>query len=54
MQIEKEYNKIYRYFKNTLPAFSTLDWDGDELLVVFNDRVIERYTREDLIEIGVL
>lgn len=48
---DRQYNLIERYFRNTVPSYHDLDWDGNELLVFFNNEIIERYFKEDLKEI---
>jgi hypothetical protein len=50
MKLQNEYDTIYSFFKNTQPAFDELDWDGEELKVIYKNEVIETY----LIECEVL
>ena len=45
---DKRYNLIERYFRNATPSYDDLDWNGNELLVFFNNEIIERYSKEDL------
>jgi len=54
MKIQEEYDIIYPFFEDTQPAFDELDWDGEELKVIYKNEVIETYSREDLIECEVL
>ena len=48
---DRQHNLIERYFHFTTEGYSHLDWDGNELLVFFNNEIIERYSKKDLKEI---
>ncbi len=43
MDIQTQYDRIYEYFKTTTEPFDNLEWDGYELLVIMDCKVIERY-----------
>jgi len=47
-ELQSWYDKIYSYFKNTTEPFDFLEWDGKLLTVWFNDKIIERYSIDDL------
>jgi hypothetical protein len=49
--LQQQYNMISQYFKNTMPYFDDLEWDGKTLCVISNDLTIETYTYEELKEI---
>lgn len=49
--LQRQYDIIYNYFKNTTEDFDELDWDGDELLIINNEKVIEKYYYTDLLEL---
>ncbi|MDA8003042.1 MAG: hypothetical protein MPL62_17305 [Alphaproteobacteria bacterium] len=51
MKLQRQYDAIHRFFKTTTESYDDLDWNGDVLHVLLNDRVIERYTHADLAEI---
>ena len=53
-KIQSQYNKIYSYFKTTTEIFDFLDWDGKFLEVWYKNSILEKYSVEDLVEIGVL
>ena len=54
MNLNEQYENIYRYFKTTTEPFDFLEWDGHTLDVIHNDRIIERYAKEDLKELKIL
>ncbi len=49
--LNREYNLIERYFHLTTEPYDDFYWDGETLLVFFNNKIIERYTKKDLKEI---
>jgi len=51
IKLQRQYNLIYRTFKNSTPAFDDLEWDGENLYVVLKGMTIETYTHADLCEI---
>jgi len=50
MDLQKEYDRIYSFFKTTNEPFDKLDWDGETLDVILNNQTNERYTKEDIKE----
>jgi len=48
--LQRQYDLIYNYFKTTMPAFDSLEWDGKNLEVWLDDEKIETYTYADLKE----
>ena len=46
--LQNQYDKIYNYFKNTTEPFDLLEWDGNTLEVVLNDKTVEIYSRNFL------
>ena len=48
MIIQEQYDKIYSYFKQTTEPFDELEWDGKQLIVWFNNDIIEKYSLIDL------
>ncbi len=46
--ISKQWNSIYRYFKTTNEPYDELDFDGEELWIWLDGKVIERYCIKDL------
>lgn len=44
-------DSIARFLHFTTEPFDNWEWDGSELLIILNNRVIERYTFADLKEI---
>ncbi len=51
MDIQKQYDTIWRFFKTTCEYYDDLDWDGEILQVVYKNETIEEYTYSDLKEI---
>ena len=51
MDLDTQYNLIYRFFKTTTEPYDDLEWDGSTLEVLLNDVVIERYSYDDLCDI---
>lgn len=51
--LQKQYNNVYSFFKNTSESFDFIEWDGKEAILFFNDKIIEKYSFEDLKEMGV-
>ena len=47
-KLQKEYEKVYSYFKTTCEPFDLLEWDGESLKVWLNNVVVENYSRNDL------
>ncbi|MCL2062852.1 MAG: hypothetical protein FWG98_00570 [Candidatus Cloacimonetes bacterium] len=56
MNLQKEYDKIRFWFKATITSvqYDDLDWDGEVLYVLLKNKTIETYTRNDLVNIGIL
>lgn len=50
VDLQKQYDLIYSFFKTTTEPYDELDWDGNELLVLLDNKVIEKYTYEELKE----
>ena len=48
MNLDRQYNCIYRFFKTTTEPYDNLLWDGSMLEVVLDNRVIEIYKYNDL------
>jgi hypothetical protein len=48
---QQQYYLIYSYFKTTTEPFDLIEWDGKELLVILDDKIIENYTFEDINEL---
>ncbi len=48
LDIQQQYDLIHSYFKTTTDSYDELDWDGETLLVILDDVVIEIYTYSDL------
>lgn len=46
---EAQFNVINRYLHDTTEPFN--DWDGEELLIFLENKIIERYSLECLTEI---
>lgn len=46
--LQYQYYKIYSYFKTTVEPFDELLWDGNSLLVILHNEVIEEYSYNDL------
>jgi hypothetical protein len=51
VDLQKQYDLIHSYFKTTTEPYDELDWDGDTLLVLLDNKVIEKYSYEDLKEL---
>lgn len=51
-QFDIELDKVERFLKKSTEDYD--DFDGEELVVFLNDKVIERYSRLDLIESWIL
>lgn len=49
--LQYQYDKIYHYFKNTTEPFDELEWDGNTLLVFYDETVIEKYNFIDLLKL---
>lgn len=50
VDLQKQYDLIRSYFKTTTEPFDELDWDGEVLLVLLNDKIIEEYSYNKLKE----
>lgn len=48
MDIQAQSDLINEYFKTTTEPFNTIEWDGNELLVILHDLIVERYDINDL------
>ncbi|GMO48203.1 MAG: hypothetical protein Ta2B_30170 [Termitinemataceae bacterium] len=48
MNIQKQYDSIYSFFKTTTEYFDEIQWDGIECLIIFKNKVIEKYSFKDL------
>jgi hypothetical protein len=44
----RKYDLICDYFKHTFPSFDYIDWTGKYARVFKNDKLIEKYSLEDL------
>jgi hypothetical protein len=51
IDLQKQYDLIHSYFKTTTEPYDELDWDGDTLLVLLENKIIEKYSYEELKEI---
>ncbi len=51
MNLNMQYNLIYRFFKTTSESYDDLQWDGFVLEVLLKNTVIERYHYDNLCEI---
>lgn len=51
MLIQIQSDLISRFLHLTTEPFDDWDWDGEELIIILNNVVIERYTYNDLKEI---
>lgn len=49
--LQRQYDLIWFYFRTTTEPYDELDWDGEVLLVLLNNKIIEKYSYEDLKEI---
>ena len=54
MNLQKEYDKINFYFRKTTENFDLLDWNGKNLNVFFKDKIIEKYSKKDLMSLEIL
>lgn len=48
LDLQRQYNLIYSYFKTTTEPYDELIWDGVMLMVFLNDIKIEEYSYLDL------
>ncbi|MCU0427831.1 MAG: hypothetical protein MUF71_19640 [Candidatus Kapabacteria bacterium] len=53
-ELQEQLDKIHSFFKYTTEPYDYWDWDGESLIVVLNDEVIEEYTFQDLRDFEVL
>ena len=53
-ELQVQLDKIYSFFKCTCEPYDYWDWDGESLIVVLNDEVIEEYTLQDLRDFDIL
>ncbi len=44
-------DKISFWFARTTECFDDWDWDGNELLIFLNGKIIERYSYRDIMEL---
>ena len=51
---DKELEAVSRFMSKSSESFTDWDWDGSELVVFDDDDEVERYSKSDLIEEGVL
>lgn len=51
-KLQLQYDRIDSYFKTTTEPFDFLDWDGKLLNVWLNNKVIEKYSIQDLKLLG--
>ncbi len=47
-KLQRQYDLIYSYFKSTTDEFDTLEWDGEDLKIIFDNKEIEKYNISDL------
>jgi hypothetical protein len=52
--LQTQYDKIHWYFKTTCEPYDYLDWDGESLILVLNDEVIEKYSLQELRYFNIL
>lgn len=50
VDLQREYDLIYSFFRTTTEPFDDLEWDGEVLEVWYNDEVIEKYSYRELKE----
>lgn len=50
IDLQREYDLIYSFFKTTTEPFDELEWDGEILNVWCKEEVVERYSYRDLKE----
>lgn len=50
VDLQKQDDLIYSFFKTTTEPYDELDWDGDTLLVLLDNKIIEKYSYEELKE----
>jgi len=48
LTLQRQYDRIYSYFKTTCEPFDFIEWDGKSLLVWRDEAPIERYSLVDL------
>jgi hypothetical protein len=49
--LQQQYDKIRAFFKTTSEPFDDLEWDGENLVVYYEDVAVEHYTYADLKEL---
>lgn len=49
--MQRQLDLIARFLHFTTEPFDDWDWDGKELIIILNNKIIERYTFRDLKEI---
>jgi hypothetical protein len=52
--LQAEDNMISSFLKLSTEPYDDWEWDGKELNVILRNRIIERYSREDLIGCGII
>lgn len=51
MSLQDQYDALYSFFKYTTEPFDELQWDGSNLIVLLNEKIIEEYSHSDLKEL---
>ncbi len=51
MDIQTQSDKISRFLYYTTEPYDDWDWDGDELVIILNNEIIERYNYNDIKEV---
>jgi len=51
MDLQEQYDRIYAFFKTTTEPFDQIDWDGETLSIILNEKTIEEYSLGDLQEL---
>ena len=51
MDIQNQSDLISRFLHYTTEPFDDWDWDGEELIIILGNEVIERYNYHDLKEV---
>ena len=46
--LQSQYDEIYSFFGGTTESFDYLEWDGNFLTIWLRDRMIEKYSAQDL------
>lgn len=48
VDLQREYDLIYSFFRTTTEPYDDLEWDGEVLNVWYKDEVIEKYSFREL------